>query len=530
MKTLKNLFRWAPTGLLPALIVALVAACTDTTVDEAPLAIQNQAPEAIQFGTYLNKQSTRAGSTTAQTTSQLQTDGFGVFAYFTENTDYTAGQTSYRPNFMYNTKVSTASWTYNPLKYWPNDFANTAVDNQTPDAATGSSTYGGKVSFFAYAPHVEGTVTLSATDYTFEPSSGRFKSSTDTYYDAQPEASGITQMTGNAATGDPTITYALSQTSFVDLLWGTAYSTNENVLGTAQTGTTLTGGLGPVNANLTKQKVSGKVGFQFKHALAKIGGSGNGSTTGFLVKLDIDDGTNATGGSREQYDKDGDSSNDTWRTIVTIKDITITNDLTGDDDADDSGSGEVGIGGTETLNLATGVWTKTGSTGLFKQTIAGPDATILLNSKIAENKTNSQTWFANLASPNVIDYFSFDQNVTHPGVTETAQSVYANDQSPIVLFPGTTPKFKITVDYIVRTYDAALSTKYTEVEQIISKELTFPTVEMNKHYSILMHLGLTGVKFTATVVDWDTDINDGGGTTIDDAEDVNLPINVTDAP
>ena len=74
------------------------------------------------------------------------------------------------------------------------------------------------------------------------------------------------------------------------------------------------------------------------------------------------------------------------------------------------------------------------------------------------------------------DYFAYtnaqDENKDHPGVTEEAQNVFEKaDQAPLMFIPksGITPTFRITVDYIVRTYDEALKTKYTEVEQIISK-------------------------------------------------------------
>ena len=161
-----------------------------------------------------------------------------------------------------------------------------------------------------------------------------------------------------------------------------------------------------------------------------------------------------------------------------------------------------------------------------------------MNTKIAElykNTLNSdagETVISKYATKT--DYFA--KNLTavntgdHPGVTETAQSVY-NDgsKSPIILIPGDTPKFTVTVDYVVRTYDAALNTKYTEVEQIITKTITFANaVELNKYYSILMHLGLTGVKFTASVSAWDDYDGDSDGTPgeLDDAITIDLPINV----
>jgi hypothetical protein len=64
---------------------------------------------------------------------------------------------------------------------------------------------------------------------------------------------------------------------------------------------------------------------------------------------------------------------------------------------------------------------------------------------------------------------------------------------------------------------------------MVKKTLTFQNpVEMNKHYNILMHLGLTGIKFTATVSNWEeSTIGDGDGDSTPD-NDVYLPINVSD--
>jgi len=452
---------------------------------------------------------------------------FGVFAYYTGANTYGQQQhgtytgesgsaSNIAPNFMYNQKVSSSdngtTWTYTPIKYWPNEFANSAVDDQTP-AATGVAAKG-NVSFFAYAPYVS--------------------SASGTY--------GITGMTANNVTGDPTVTYTLDQAHFVDLLWGTKENTDANVLGTEQVGVTgsasatdntyaraIVNGM-TVNADLNKQKTEGKVGFAFKHALAKIGGYGNGSSTGFLVKLDIDNNGAETGGEREKFQTT--STDDSWRTIVTIKEIKITSDLDGDDAFD---SDETPSNGSKTLNLATGVWTDNSvGNALIKQTIGDPSITppdATLNTKIAEYYDNSNTWLSHATTGkywlrNGDGQVANETSGSHPGVTETAQSVYNTNQSPIVLFPGTTPKFKVTVDYIVRTYDAALSTFYTEVEQVITKQITFTSpVEMNKHYSLLMHLGLTGVKFTATVSSWD-DYDSDPSTDGTQPIDVNLPINV----
>lgn len=86
---------------------------------------------------------------------------------------------------MYNQSVTyslgNSVWQYEPIKYWPND--NNPADDQ---GATGSQAHS-YLSFFAYAPYVNGTVTLNATDYHFDNSTGRFTSDSEpaTYYDAQ---------------------------------------------------------------------------------------------------------------------------------------------------------------------------------------------------------------------------------------------------------------------------------------------------------------------------------------------------------
>ncbi len=74
-------------------------------------------------------------------------DSFGVFAYYTGQSAWA----SYIPstaNFMNNQEVSSddsgATWTYSPVKYWPN-------------------TSGDKISFFAYLPHLDETTTTTPT-------------------------------------------------------------------------------------------------------------------------------------------------------------------------------------------------------------------------------------------------------------------------------------------------------------------------------------------------------------------------------
>lgn len=178
--------------------------------------------EPIAFSVYV-PQMTKAGAIGQTTTSSIQRaegegGGFGVFAYYTDNNNYTSG--SYYANFMYNQKVlySTDHWEYSPVKYWPNEYGTGANSDATD-----------KLSFLAYAPYVS---SASGT-------------------------SGITAMVANTAADgkkDAYVTYTVSTNpaEAVDLVWAVNDATGLPWL------------------DLTKQTVTGTVPFKFKHALARL--------------------------------------------------------------------------------------------------------------------------------------------------------------------------------------------------------------------------------------------------------------------
>ena len=142
----KNLFGW--------LAMAAMLVGTGCSTDEV---VNDYSPEnAIQFGTYVGRDAeSRAHSIEV---GELAEEGFGVFAYYTETTpfaNYTAA-----PNFMKNQLVhgvktgtepnvtySTNTWTYTPLKYWPNN-----KDHM--------------VTFLAYAPYEAGKTIKDGTNST----------------------------------------------------------------------------------------------------------------------------------------------------------------------------------------------------------------------------------------------------------------------------------------------------------------------------------------------------------------------------
>lgn len=113
--------------------VGLIALAALAFVGCAKDEVKSSVDNAIEFGTYLGRDAQTKGS--VFDTKDMKTQGFGVFAYYTNEAKYSAAAT---PNFMYNEKVTYAgnTWTYAPVKYWPNE----ATDY---------------VSFFAYAPYAE---------------------------------------------------------------------------------------------------------------------------------------------------------------------------------------------------------------------------------------------------------------------------------------------------------------------------------------------------------------------------------------
>lgn len=469
-----------------AVVVSMVSCSSEADFDNTNTTDSNKQESVatpINFGSYLAQSKSnlsRAGETTRgsettsassassaseMTTEELKSKGFGVVAYYTGTTSYSAGQSTTEPNFMYNTRVSGTGtgWTYSPVMYWPNG-------GQTEGATPGEGTQ--YLSFFAYAPYKE------------------------TFGDK-----GITALSSNSTVGDPTVSYTLGATGAdADLLWGTAGENGNTTSGAKQNGTTFSGAKAAVNANLSKMKVDGKVKFDFKHALAKFGGTGamgsDNKASGLMVVADIDNGTATTGGTLDGSTK------------ITVKSIKIESVKSGDDGKMTT---EASIPTSGTLNLATGVWT-TNNNGKIDYEINSPSAT-------AANEATVQTMNESIAEPKTFE--SWDK--LPAGVSTTAQSVYT-ETTPLLLIPdGNEHTLRISIDYIVRTKNASLHKGYTEVEQSFYKDLTLKSVSFNAKYNLLIHLGLTSVKFDATVSDWTNTI--AGGTTSGTASD---PATATD--
>ncbi|MBQ9671911.1 MAG: fimbrillin family protein [Prevotella sp.] len=207
--------------LMTLVATAALTACNNTDDFSANNNDKQYNPQAIEFGVHVNRNATRAGNPGDigdLATLQDANNGFGVFAYYSNNGQYSNNLV---PNFMYNEKVTYDAvnnvWAYAPLKYWPNETGGSVSDDVD------------LVSFFAYAPYVE-----------VSPSTGIVSDN---------KSDDITQLSKNNATGDPFIRYVVNTAGQqgVDLLYAT-----------------------PVT-NQKKPAVDGsKITFAFKHALAKL--------------------------------------------------------------------------------------------------------------------------------------------------------------------------------------------------------------------------------------------------------------------
>lgn len=113
--------------------ILAMAAVASTSCSNEETRVNEPKSDAIEFGTYLGRDAESRAS--VFTIDNMNTEGFAVFASYTEDSDFSDQAIM---NFMYNQKVTHdgSAWTYAPLKYWPNN-------------------PGDKVSFFAYAPYIE---------------------------------------------------------------------------------------------------------------------------------------------------------------------------------------------------------------------------------------------------------------------------------------------------------------------------------------------------------------------------------------
>ena len=186
-----------------------------------PVSGENQ-PMAFEatMGTAF-KGSTRTPANEMNNTTLSANGGFGVFGCYTGLHRYS--DSNVRPDFMYNEHVTSTdgtTWTYSPLKYWPNGEGEV-------DGNTGSNKH--YVSFMAYAPYSNGN-------------------------DISPAGYCIPSFSLQGEIGNPWLTYRLHENveDQVDLLYA-SHKVEHPIL------------------DWTKPEVNTKVLFVFCHALGCVG-------------------------------------------------------------------------------------------------------------------------------------------------------------------------------------------------------------------------------------------------------------------
>ena len=474
-----------------SIIFAAVAALVLAGCAKNETYVVNTSKDAVSFGAYSGRTVTKAGSTDDMNLDALKNHGFGVFATYSETNDFSVAN----DNFMYNQKVNHdgSAWTYSPVKYWPNPTNGRDADAQ-------------KVSFFAYAPYAEPTGATGEV--------------------------GITGFSIDGTTNHNLVHYAFSNdkdTPNVDLMWG--YKNGWDKASTVDADR--------VNINLTRQTETIK--FVFRHLLSKLGGSQEGGdpvlgpddpgyvANGLMIKANAETiaPTNNFG-----------TANGTKVTVsrLIIESAPEKDPAPIDTTVLDANHNPVKYAtGLQTgkLDLFTGkfILDAAATPVQFKQTLTNDASEISATPATADSKLA-----ARIAEPTTA-ITAFDQ-LTETGVTDKAVNVYEDENSPIILVPGTKPVVDITVTYTVRTYDEKLgSKKCSEVPQTVFGRIKFAEIKKNCKYNIVMILGLNNVKFEAQVEDWtngstwvdadgDGEVDEGEVTYGSNDQEIGLPNNL----
>ena len=439
-------------------VILFFTACTQG--DEAPATTLHE-DTAVNFSPYIGKvPESRAGAPGEIDQTRLQTLGFGVFAQHTGNSVWSDYTKTVPFNFMWNQKVEwdvdATAWTYEPLKYWPND--NKPADKA---GATGSQDHS-YLQFFAYAPYVSAAELPSTTE-------------------AKDAADGIIDMSTNAdKTNESYIYYRtdkekpFDKEESVDLLWAT-------------------------NKDLFKMKDSkegyldGRVDMVFKHTQAKLLVN---------VKTLVD---RTADYSSPAYPTDLDPN-----TRIFIKSVEITT-------PDYYSEGKLWlapVGDTPSWDYTgldakknTGFVFGKDATGMFrddvKYSMRYEAPNVPVNASITDSNADELDDATGLT---LLETARAGFDAMEAGVLSTEQQLSAN--YPVFMFPPSTNQsdVSITAVYHVVTFDPNLTLNqpkyYSDVTNNITASLgSNLKFDPNKQYKILLSLGVTSAKFEVSVLD-----------------------------
>jgi len=471
-----------------AAAAAALAACSDNELNVQENVQATADDGAVKFSVYTQRGITRGGGQAGDLNNKnIGKNGFGVFAYYTAGEQYDAKAT---PNFMYNQQVrcegtATAGtlWNYEPVKYWPNEYGDKAISDETD-----------YLTFFAYAPWTN-----------IEPTTGNIVPSTSTTQGAETvehqQKYNIVSVNKNNATGDPIVKYVVDTdpATSVDLLWGVAAETAGDNYSPIDGKASLTEGFPFLNLVKPNNPQSDRLQFNLKHALAKV-----------KVTIDyIADDFTPTGTSEVI---------DAKKTRIFVRSFKM--------------SGFATKGALNLNNTVPGqpLWKDfDGSKDLAFDEVTYQDGR--KDGKEGETNGAQNNETPQGLNPNIIEnYAQTDKgefaSTKTSGVTKDAQLLFGGNSSEndgyfyVIPRNEENNKVDVTIAYDVETIDPALAGKLSDnethgisIENIISKADIFGGIDFmaGYQYEINIHLGMTSVKVEATVTDW----KDNGKTNVD---------------
>lgn len=471
-----------------AAAAAALAACSDNELNVQENVQATADDGAVKFSVYTQRGVSRGGGQAGDlNNANIGANGFGVFAYYTAGEQYDAKAT---PNFMYNqqvTCVGTATagtlWKYEPVKYWPNEYGDKAISDETD-----------YLTFFAYAPWTN-----------IEPTTGNIVPSTSSTPGAETvehqQKYNIVSVNKNNATGDPIVKYVVDTdpATSVDLLWGVAAETAGDNYSPIDGKASLTEGFPFLNLVKPNNPQSDRLQFNLKHALAKV-----------KVTIDyIADDFTPTGTSKEI---------DATKTRIFVRSFKM--------------SGFATKGALNLNNTVAGqpLWKDfDGSKDLAFDEVTYQDGR--KDGKEGETNGAQNNETPQGLNPNIIENYAQTTNGTFAndktsGVTKDAQLLFGGNETEnngyfyVIPRNEENNKVDVTIAYDVETIDPALAGKLSDnethgisIENVISKADIFGGIDFmaGYQYEINIHLGMTSVKVEATVTDW----QDNGKTNVD---------------
>ena len=427
------------------LIGFLVVACSQEQLVERA----SQPAQAVEFNTYVSAPMTRSGGEVNrhaidETELKKADCGFGVFAYYTDGVTFEEAGEGQIQDFMYNQQVTWDATLNNNAGGW-----TYSPKKYWPNEDGTQSEGTDYLSFFAYAP-----------------------------YDA------------NISIGeekDPYVEYTLADdpADVYDLMWATA-PTSESYTGKIK---------GLPNLNMTRQQVSEKVQLHFKHALARlqlmvVADYGNLNVrpdlAGDLTKLEAADTLELLNNTR-----------------ITVESATLTA-------KDAYKKARLNLNNT---TAGRPKWTLVEGEGNEADMTYNIDGTVITPSILDPGDSYA-------------DMFGATPDVTgvprlKPGY-EMSPSLCATDlvnseipEHYYYFIPKERPQqiFEITVVYWTTVKDANLikgdTPGFSRIKHTVTQTLKLngrngqPLFEGNKHFYVVLALGIEGVQFSVASVNWD---------------------------